>query len=114
MRQAARRTAPVCQDRDMAKVTGERLDVAGREVIVTNPTKIFFPQAGITKLQLVRYYLDVAPGALRGVARRPQIMKRFVDGAAGEPFYQKRVPAKRPPWIETATFPFPSGRSAEE
>ena len=98
----------------MPKVTGEVLHVAGREVTVSNPDKVFFPAAGITKLQLVRYYLDVAPGALRGVARRPQIMKRFVNGITGEPFFQKRVPAKRPPWIETATFSFPSGRSAEE
>src|SRR4051812_30492280 len=98
----------------MAKVTKEVLHVAGREVTVSNPAKVYFRTAGITKLQLVHYYLAVADGALRGVARRPQIMKRFVNGAEGEPFFQKRLPANRPAWIESATFSFPSGRSAEE
>jgi bifunctional non-homologous end joining protein LigD len=89
-------------------------EVAGREVTITNPDKIYFPDAGITKAELVDYYLAVAPAAIRGVARRPQIMKRYVNGIAAEPFFQKRVDAKRPPWIETAVFRFPSGRSAEE
>jgi bifunctional non-homologous end joining protein LigD len=95
-------------------VKRELLEIAGREVTISNPDKIYFPKAGITKLQLVQYYLAVADGALRGVARRPQIMKRFVDGVDHEPFFQKRVPVKRPAWITTATFTFPSGRSAEE
>jgi bifunctional non-homologous end joining protein LigD len=98
----------------MAKPPTLVVPIAGREVVVTNPDKLYFRALGITKRQLVDYYLAVASGALRGVARRPQIMKRFVDGADGEPFFQKRVPANRPPWIEIATFTFPSGRSADE
>nr|HEX4314525.1 ATP-dependent DNA ligase [Kofleriaceae bacterium] len=98
----------------MAKAAKVALQVAGREVVVSNPDKLYFRAAQITKRQLVDYYLAVADGALRGVARRPQIMKRYVDGADGEPFFQKRVPASRPPWIEIATFRFPSGRSADE
>jgi len=89
------------------------LDVEGRQVKVTNPEKVFFPEAGHTKLDLVRYYLAVAPGALRGVMRRPMVLKRFTRGAAGEPFFQKRAPASRPEWIETALITFPSGRSAD-
>ncbi|HEY0476750.1 MAG TPA: DNA primase small subunit domain-containing protein [Kofleriaceae bacterium] len=98
----------------MAKARQEILSLAGHEVGVSNPDKIYFPRAGITKLELVRYYLAVAEGVLRGVARRPQIMKRFVDGAEGEPFYQKRAPVRRPDWVEVATFTFPSGRHADE
>jgi bifunctional non-homologous end joining protein LigD len=92
----------------------ELLEIAGREVAVSNPDKIYFPKAGYTKLQVVRYYLAVADGALRGIARRPLILKRYPDGVEAEPFYQKRAPEKRPDWIETAHFAFPSGRSAEE
>jgi len=92
----------------------EILEVAGREVTITNPHKVFFPQTGHTKLDLVRYYLAVADGALRGVARRPMAMKRFVNGADGEFFFQKRAPASRPDWTETAVLSFPSGRTAEE
>ena len=92
----------------------ELLELDGHEVAVSNPDKIYFPKAGITKLELVRYYLAVAEGAIRGVARRPMILKRYVNGVEAEPFFQKRVPEKRPPWIKTATFTFPSGRSAEE
>ena len=105
-------TAP----RKPAKPRGsfEVLQLAGRDVTVTNPEKIYFPKAGITKLELVRYYVAVAEGALRGVARRPQIMKRFVHGVEAEPFFQKRVDRNRPDWIETAIFTFPSGRTAEE
>ena len=98
----------------MAKPTQERLQIAGFEVGITNPEKVYFPQAGISKLELVRYYLAVAEGVLRGVARRPMVLKRYVDGAAGEPFYQKRAPAKRPPFVDIATFTFPSGRHADE
>jgi len=90
------------------------LELDGHEVAISNPDKVYFPRAGITKLELVRYYLAVADGALRGVARRPMILKRFVNGVEAEPFYQKRVPDKRPDWIDTATFTFPSGRSAVE
>lgn len=92
----------------------EVLTIAGREVGITNPEKVYFPKAGITKLALVQYYLGVADGALRGIARRPLILKRFVGGVEEEPFYQKRAPEHRPDWIETAVFTFPSGRSAEE
>jgi DNA ligase D-like protein (predicted polymerase) len=98
----------------VAKAKQQILSLAGHEVTVSNPEKIYFPKAGITKLELVQYYLAVAEGALRGVARRPQIMKRFVDGAEGEPFYQKRAPPKRPAWVDVATFTFPSGRHADE
>ncbi len=101
-------------DSAVAKTPKEILEIEGREVAVTNPDKLYFPRAGITKLQLVRYYLSVAEGALRGIARRPMILKRFVNGAESEPFYQKRVDGRQPPWIDTARFTFPSGRSADE
>jgi bifunctional non-homologous end joining protein LigD len=90
------------------------LELGGVEVTVTNPDKVFFPHLGKTKLDLVNYYLSVADAALRGVARRPMNLKRYPNGAEGEPFYQKRAPTPRPSWIETATVEFPSGRSAEE
>jgi bifunctional non-homologous end joining protein LigD len=92
----------------------EILQVAGREVPVSNPDKVYFPQTGHTKLDLVRYYLSVADGALRGVGGRPMVLKRFVHGADGEAFFQKRAPASRPGWIQTTTLSFPSGRVAEE
>ena len=103
-----------CKDLPVAKAKQEILSQAGHQVAVSNPDKLYFPRAGITKLELVQYYLAVADGVLRGVARRPQIMKRFVDGAEGEPFYQKRAPVRRPDWVEVATFTFPSGRHADE
>jgi bifunctional non-homologous end joining protein LigD len=90
------------------------LEVAGREVAVSNPSKVYFPRAGLTKLDLVQYYLSVADGALGGVAARPMALKRFVNGAEGEPFFQKRAPEKRPDWISTAELRFPSGRTADE
>ncbi len=90
------------------------LEVAGHEVAVSNPAKVYFPRAGLTKLDLVRYYLAVADGALGGVRDRPMALKRFVNGAEGEPFFQKRAPEKRPDWIETAELRFPSGRTADE
>jgi len=92
----------------------ETIHVAGRDVTITNPDKVYFPRAGYTKLDLVRYYLLVAEGALRGVAGRPMALKRFVDGAEGPFFFQKRAPAARPDWIETVELSFPSGRTAEE
>ena len=92
----------------------EVVAVAGREVTVTNPDKVFFPSTGHTKSDLVRYYLAVSEGAVRGVAGRPMALKRFVNGAAGEFFFQKRAPTARPEWIETAVLSFPSGRTAEE
>jgi DNA ligase D-like protein (predicted polymerase) len=92
----------------------EVIHVAGREVPISNPDKVFFPRAGYTKLDLVRYYLAVAEGAIRGVAGRPMALKRFVNGAEGEFFFQKRAPTSRPEWIETVVLSFPSGRTAEE
>jgi DNA ligase D-like protein (predicted polymerase) len=90
------------------------IEVAGREVAVSNPQKVYFRGTGHTKLDIVRYYLAVADGALRGVAGRPMALKRFVNGAEEEPFFQKRAPSSRPPWIETAELRFPSGRTADE
>src|SRR5215470_3149854 len=92
----------------------EIIGVRGREVTISNPGKVYFPALGITKLDLVRYYLAVADGALRGVAGRPMVLKRYVNGADGEAFFQKRAPSGRPAWIETVELRFPSGRSAEE
>ncbi len=91
------------------------LSLEGREVYITHPDKLYFSsQVQITKLDLVRYYLSVAPGALGGIKDRPIVLKRFVNGAEGEAFYQKRAPAQRPPWLRTVTLSFPSGRTAEE
>ena len=98
----------------MPKARQAVVELAGRKVVITNPDKVFFPQAGHTKLDLVRYYAAVAEGALRGVAGRPIVLKRYVDGAAGEPFFQKRAPEQRPEWIETVELRFPSGRTARE
>jgi len=92
----------------------EVLEVAGREVTITNPDKVFFPRTGHTKLDLVRHYMAVADGALRGVAGRPMALKRFVNGAGGDFFFQKRAPASKPEWIETVELSFPSGRTAHE
>jgi DNA ligase D-like protein (predicted polymerase) len=92
----------------------EILEVAGRTVPVSNPDKVYFPQTGHTKLDVIRYYLTVAEGALRGVAGRPMVLKRFVNGAAEPAFFQKRAPSARPDWIETVELSFPSGRTAEE
>src|SRR6266508_4547234 len=90
----------------------EVLTIGGREVSISNPSKVYFPATGHTKLDLVNYYLAVADGALRGAGGRPMALKRFVDGAEGEPFFQKRAPEKRPDWIETVELSSPSGRSA--
>jgi bifunctional non-homologous end joining protein LigD len=93
----------------------ELLSIEGREVRVTHPDKPYFSrQTRLSKLDIVRYYLSVAPGALAGIRDRPIVLKRFVDGAEGEAFYQKRAPAERPPWLRTTTLSFPSGRTAEE
>jgi DNA ligase D-like protein (predicted polymerase) len=88
--------------------------IAGREVAISNPDKVFFPETGYTKLDLVNYYLAVADGALRGAGGRPMALKRFVNGAAGEFFFQKRAPESRPDWVDTVELSFPSGRTAEE
>ncbi len=98
----------------MTAAKDEVIEVAGRAVTISNPDKVFFPKSGYTKLDLVRYYVAVAEGALRGVAGRPMALKRFVNGAEGEAFFQKRAPTSRPEWIETVELSFPSGRTAEE
>src|SRR5437870_2322063 len=92
----------------------EVLEIEGREVTVTNPDKVFFPRTGHTKIDLVRYYLSVAQGAIRGVRGRPMALKRYVNGAEGEFFFQKRAPEQRPEWVEVVELSFPSGRTARE
>jgi DNA ligase D-like protein (predicted polymerase) len=92
----------------------ERLSVQGREIAISNPRKVLFPDAGYTKLDLVRYYLSVAAGALRAAGNRPNVLVRYPNGISGEFFYQKRAPASRPDWIEVVALQFPSGREAEE
>jgi DNA ligase D-like protein (predicted polymerase) len=93
----------------------ETLSIDGREVRVTHPEKLYFSkQAKLSKLDIVRYYLSLAPGALTGIQDRPIVLKRFVNGAEGEAFYQKRAPTERPSWLRTVTLSFPSGRTAEE
>jgi DNA ligase D-like protein (predicted polymerase) len=92
----------------------ERLTIDGREVSISNPQKVLFPEAGHTKLDLVRYYLAVADGALRGAGGRPNVLVRYPNGVGQEFFYQKRAPASRPEWIEVVSLKFPSGRTAEE
>jgi bifunctional non-homologous end joining protein LigD len=97
------------------EASAELLLIEGREVRVTHPEKLYFTkQVKLTKLDLVRYYLSVSPGALAGIRDRPIVLKRFVNGADGEAFYQKRAPTERPSWLRTATLSFPSGRTAEE
>ncbi len=92
----------------------ERLVVDGREISISNPDKVLFPGPKYTKLDLVRYYLAVAPGALRGAGGRPNVLVRYPNGITDEFFYQKRAPASRPPWIEIVSLRFPSGRAADE
>jgi DNA ligase D-like protein (predicted polymerase) len=99
----------------VGKEDAEVLSIDGREVSVTHPGKLYFSkQTKLSKLDLVRYYLSVAPGALAGIQDRPAVLKRFVNGAEGEAFYQKRAPDGRPTWLRTVTLSFPSGRTAEE
>lgn len=97
-----------------SKAEAIEVEAAGRLVRVSSPGKVFFPEAGLTKLDLVQYYLAVAEGALVGVRGRPMALKRFPDGAAGDFFFQKRAPAGRPEWLETVTLSFPSGQTADE
>ena len=92
----------------------EILTIGRREVAVSNPRKILFPDAGVTKLELVQYYVAVADGALRAAGGRPNMLVRYPNGIAAEHFYQKRASSSRPPWIEVATISFPSGRTADE
>ena len=95
---------------------GERelLSVAGREVAISHPRKVLFPKAGHTKLDVARYYIAVAEGALRGAGGRPNMLVRYPHGIAGQFFYQKRAPGARPDWLEVVELRFPSGRAAQE
>ena len=97
-----------------AKTEYEHLVIDGRDVAISNPHKVLFPEAGHTKLDVVRYYLAVAPGALKGAGGRPNVLVRYPNGIGGEFFYQKRAPESRPEWIEVVALSFPSGRTAEE
>src|SRR5437016_1735482 len=92
----------------------EIIEVAGQQVAISNPNKILFPQAGYTKLDVARYYVAVAEGALRAAGNRPNVLVRYPNGIDGEFFFQKRAPASRPPWIDVVALQFPSGRTAEE
>ncbi len=100
----------------MAAKKGEHvmLDVCGHEVRVSNPGKVFFPEPGLTKIDLVNYYLECADAVVLHLRERPTVMKRWVNGVEGEPFFQKRVPDGAPEWLQTATVTFPSGRHARE
>src|SRR5207244_6025549 len=99
----------------MKNDTAEVLSIEGREIRVTHPDKPYFSrQTRLSKLDLVRYYLSVAPGALAGIRDRPLVLKRFVNGAEAEAFYQKRAPEQRPDWLRTVTLSFAWGRKAEE
>jgi bifunctional non-homologous end joining protein LigD len=98
----------------MTKNSVTTLEAAGREVAITNPEKVFFPRTGHTKLDLAKYYRTVSEAALRGIAARPFVLKRYVHGAESEPFYQKRAPEPHPDWVETVELRFPSGRTARE
>src|ERR687889_350886 len=95
-------------------VEREVLTVAGRDVTISNPGKILFPQTGYTKLDVARYYLAVSDGALRAAGDRPNVLVRYPNGIDGEFFFQKRAPTSRPEWIDVVALQFPSGRSAEE
>jgi len=96
------------------KTPSEIVELNGREVTVSNPHKVLFPEAGYTKLELVNYYVAVADGALRAAGGRPNVLVRYPNGIKQEFFYQKRAPESRPDWIEVAELKFPSGRTAEE
>jgi DNA ligase D-like protein (predicted polymerase) len=100
----------------MAAKKGEHvmIEAGGREIRVSNPEKPFFPEVGLRKIDLVDYYLQCEAAVVRGLRERPTVMKRWVDGVGGEPFFQKRVPDSAPEWLETATVTFPSGRHARE
>jgi len=97
-----------------ARAESEVVNVAGREITISNPKKVLFPDAGYTKLDLIRYYLAVADGAIRAAGNRPNVLVRYPNGIGDEFFYQKRAPSSRPSWIEVVTLKFPSGRTAEE
>jgi bifunctional non-homologous end joining protein LigD len=97
-----------------AKAKYETLELCGHEVRVSNPDKLFFPERRVTKMDLVRYHVECEQAVVRGLRERPTVMKRWVEGVDGEPFFQKRVPDSAPEWLQTATVTFPSGRHARE
>ena len=97
-----------------ARAESEVVNVAGREITISNPKKVLFPDAGYTKRDLIRYYLAVADGAIRAAGNRPNVLVRYPNGIGDEFFYQKRAPSSRPSWIEVVALKFPSGRTAEE
>jgi DNA ligase D-like protein (predicted polymerase) len=98
----------------VAKTEKIVIDVGGREVTVSSPSKLYFPEAGVTKLDVVKYFVSVAEGALRGAGGRPNVLVRYVEGIKEQPFWQKRAPENRPEWLEVVSLSFPSGRTAEE
>ncbi|HSO99723.1 MAG TPA: non-homologous end-joining DNA ligase [Solirubrobacteraceae bacterium] len=98
----------------MARDEHVMIEAGGREVRLSNPGKVYFEQAGVTKLDLVNYYLSVSEAAITQLRDRPTVLKRYVNGAAGEPFFQKRIPDTAPDWLQTTTVTFPSGRTARE
>jgi bifunctional non-homologous end joining protein LigD len=100
----------------MAAAKGEQvvIEAAGRELRLSNPSKVFFPECGLTKMDLAQYYLQCEEAVVRHLRERPTVMKRWVDGVQGKPFFQKRVPDSAPEWLQTATVTFPSGRHARE
>src|ERR687893_3099664 len=110
---AAARRRPV-RSRPVSKSEYTTLELAGHEVRLSNPAKIYFPDPGWTKLDLAEFYVTIADAALIHLRERPTVMKRFVNGIMEEPIWQKRVPQKVPDWLQTATVAFPSGRTAEE
>jgi bifunctional non-homologous end joining protein LigD len=109
-----RRSVSLILGRVAGKEAPISLDVRGRAVQITNPSKLYFTQANVKKLDIVEYYLAVADGAVAGIRGRPIVLKRFVDGAEGEAFYQKRAPSNKPAWLDSVVLSFPSGRTAEE
>jgi DNA ligase D-like protein (predicted polymerase) len=98
----------------MASRETTTVEVDGLSVSVSNPSKVFFPALGLTKMDLIEHYLGVGPGVLRGVVSRPVVLKRYPDGVEGKHFYQKRIPDRRPDWLRTVRVAFPSGRTADE
>ena len=114
IREVLRRARSVATLLRMPKTPQTVLEIAGREVVITNPGKVYFPRVGHTKLDVARYYAAVAEAALRGISGRPIVLNRYVNGVESEPFFQKRAPEKHPDWIETIELRFPSGRAARE
>jgi DNA ligase D-like protein (predicted polymerase) len=98
----------------MAKTDARIYELAGVEVKLSSPDKVYFPAAGVTKGQLADFYVECAEAVLNHLRERPTVLKRYAGGIEAEPFYQKRVPPKRPEWLQTVVLKFPSGRSAEE